>query len=609
MTQCDLIAFDTEDNSKDFSDANQDHPGYEKFCTQIAAIDALTGERFHYRPTLKRKRTRGRFQENVWDVEPFLAWLEGRGQSRRVYAHNLAYDIGNIWRDRLDELDITLVGNRLVRARWKNVILLDSSNVWPMPLAKVGKSLGIEKLSMDVESEEYVFRDVEIVIEAMALAERICIQYGANMKSTLGSISVSIWQGVVLRGVNWQCSMPATRNAYYGGRVELFKTHATGDNIYYTDINSLYPSVMLNKFPDSADLNFGEKTLAKAKRLLLSKKELYGVVHCDIDVPDTILIAPLPVKREGSGEVCFPIGKVSGWWTVHEVRYAIAKGCKLTKLHECYGSLTGSFYYREFVETFYRLRKEELDKPNPDEGKTLFYKLLMNNLYGQLGMKGTVTRGIHLTSDMVDVDEEGEMYLTRPGVPFGNKLLAEIPIPLPEHVNYLHAAYVTSYGRLRLMEYMDKVGAQALIYCDTDSLFFQWDGPLPFPLSTTLGEMKLEDRPLWVETRSPKMYRYETEKKGRVTKAKGVPKRMQDQFYDEGAAEFWQPWRLRESIICADRIPDADDEDVKVLGVWRKVLKRIVSGYDKKRLGPDGITYFPKKMIDIGADYESLPAS
>ena len=75
-----------------------------------------------------------------------------------------------------------MVGNRLVRARWKNVTLLDSSNVWPMPLAKVGKSIGLEKMEMDVESEEYVFRDVEIVIEAMALAERICIQYGADMK-------------------------------------------------------------------------------------------------------------------------------------------------------------------------------------------------------------------------------------------------------------------------------------------------------------------------------------------------------------------------------------------------------------------------------------------
>jgi len=463
-------------------------------------------------------------------------------------------------------------------------------------------------MEMDVDSEEYVFRDVEIVIEAMALAERICIQYGANMKSTLGSISVGIWQGVVLRGVNWQCSMPAARNAYYGGRVELFRTHAQGDDLYYTDINSLYPSVMLHKFPDGCDQWFGLDK-RKARSLLLSKKEVYGVVHCDIDIPETIRIAPLPVKREGSGEVCFPVGPASGWWTVHEVRYALAKGCTLTKLHDGYGSLTGSFYYREFVETFYRLRKEELDKPEPDEGKTLFYKLLMNNLYGQLGMKGTVTRGIHLTNDMVDVNEDGEMYLTRPGVPFGNKLLAEIPIPLPEHVNYLHAAYVTSYGRIKLMEYMDKVGADALIYCDTDSLFFQHSGDLPFDLSTTLGEMKLEDRPRWVETRSPKMYRYETSKGCKVTKAKGVPKKKQDEFYDTGCADFWQPWRLRESILCSDRIPDPDDEAVKVLGVWRRVLKRIVSGYDKKGLGPDGITYFPKKMIDIGADYDSLPSS
>jgi hypothetical protein len=33
MTQCDLIAFDTEDDSKRFSDARQDHAGYEKVCT------------------------------------------------------------------------------------------------------------------------------------------------------------------------------------------------------------------------------------------------------------------------------------------------------------------------------------------------------------------------------------------------------------------------------------------------------------------------------------------------------------------------------------------------------------------------------------------------
>jgi len=53
-----------------------------------------------------------------------------------------------------------------------------------------------------------------------------------------------------------------------------------------------------------------------------------------------------------------------------------------------------------------------------------------------------------------------------------------------------------------------------------------------------------------VQCRSPKHVPcHETVKKGRVTKAKGVPK-MQDALDDEGVASFWQPWRLKESI-CA----------------------------------------------------------
>jgi hypothetical protein len=613
MITANLCAFDTEDDSKRFSDANQDHAGYEKVCTQIAAIDFRTGEKFHYRPMANRTRKRGRFTEKVWDVQPFLDWLEDRGPGARVYAHNLAYDIGNIWRDRLDEMDLTMVGNRLVRARWRNVSLLDSSNVWPMPLAKVGKAVGLEKLEMDVESEEYVFRDVEIVGEAMARAESIASEYGADMKSTLGSLSVAIWNGPVLAGGNWQCSAPVVREAYYGGRVELFRTHAEGDDLYYTDINSLYPAMMLERFPDAADAWFDEKSLPDAERLLLDlDTELFGVAKVALDIPETLLIGPLPVRREGSGEVCFPVGPVAGWWTVHEIRHALRRGAKLVRMEDAYGSRTGTACYADFVRTFYRLRKEELDKPQPDEGRTLFYKLLMNNLYGQLGMRGSVTRSIQLNESMVEIGDDGEMYLTRPGVPFGSKLLTEVEIPLPEHVNYLHASYVTSYGRLCLMRFMELVGAENLIYCDTDSLFFRWpkeNGPLPFPLSTELGQMKLEDRPKWVETRAPKMYRYETPKKGRVTKAKGVPKRMQDTFYDEGSASFWQPWRLRESIVCADRIPDEDDEDVKVLGVWRQVTKRIVSAYDKKRLLPDGVTYVPRTMLDIGADDGTLPAS
>ena len=597
-----LIAFDTEDDSKRFSDSKQDHAGYEKVCTQIAGIDARTGERFHCEPTANRKRKRGRFTENVWDVQPFLDWLESRG-TVRCYAHNLSYDIGNIWRDRLDELDITMVGNRLVRAKWHRVTLLDSSNMWPMPLAKVGISVGLEKLEFDPNSLDYVFRDVEIVIKAMTVAEEIASSYGIDIKSTLGSMAVGIWSGPVMGGGNWQCCIPCVREAYYGGRVELFRPEASGDNIYYCDINSLYPAQMLKKYPTAADMWFGLDSGEDADRALRDlKRPLYGVAHVDLEIPLDSLIGPLPVKREGTGEVCFPVGPVSGWWTVHEIRYALARGSRLLRVREAYGSLDGEEYYADFVRTFYRLRQDELNKEDRDEGKILFYKLLMNNLYGQLGMRGSVTRSIHLTDEMVEPDEDGNLILIRDGIPFGSKLLTDVQIPLPDHVNYMHAAYVTSYARITLMEYMDKVGAENLIYCDTDSLFFTWDKrELPFPLSTNLGEMKLEDRPSWVQCRSPKMYRYETVKKGRTTKAKGVPKKMQDVFYDEGVASFWQPWRLKESIACADRIPNEDDEEVKILGVWRQVMKRVISSYDKKRL-VDG-RYVPKTMVDIGPDY------
>jgi len=596
----DLVAFDTEDDSKRFSDANQDHPGWEKVCTQIAAIDARTGERFHMRPRPAKGRRRGRWQESDWDTTAFLQWLEDRGPGVRVYAHNLAYDIGNIWRNRLDDLDVTMVGNRLVRARWKNLTLLDSSNMWPMPLAKVGKSVGLEKMEFAPDSEEYVFRDVEIVVKAMEVAERVATEFGADIKGTLGSMAVAIWNGPVIGGSNWQCAVPEIREAYYGGRVELFRPELRGDDLWYTDINSLYPSVMLNEFPDSADLWFGEDDAAAAERLLRDfKAPLWGVVRVDVTIPTGTLLAPLPVRRPRSGEVCFPVGPVSGWWTVHEVRNAMRMGASLDAFHEAFGSRTATACYADFVRTFYRLRKEELDKPEPDEGKTLFYKLLMNNLYGQLGMRGEVTRSVTLKEDMVEPDEDGNLILTRPGIPFGSKLLTDIAMPLPAHVNYLHAAYVTSYARLRLLRFMEMVGPGRLAYCDTDSMFFRWAGDKPpFPLSTELGEMKLEDRPRVIQCRSPKMYRLTTGKGEVRTKAKGVTRKMQDTFYDEGVASFWQPWRLKESVSTFDRLGDEQDEDVKGLGVWRRVTKRVVSGYDKKRLVRG--MYVPKTMVDIG---------
>ena len=85
MTQCDLIAFDTEDNSKDFSDANQDHPGYEKFCTQIAAIDDDSGFGSRAAGRIGRPQAAGEtILEPHQQPHRFLRrWAHGRRRQRR----------------------------------------------------------------------------------------------------------------------------------------------------------------------------------------------------------------------------------------------------------------------------------------------------------------------------------------------------------------------------------------------------------------------------------------------------------------------------------------------------------------------------------------------
>ena len=76
-----FICFDTEDNSKELLQSGGS--GFDKVVTQIAAITA-EGKRYH----------------NRGDVAKFLEWLQ-RQPEKYIYAHNLQYDIGNLFSDKL----------------------------------------------------------------------------------------------------------------------------------------------------------------------------------------------------------------------------------------------------------------------------------------------------------------------------------------------------------------------------------------------------------------------------------------------------------------------------------------------------------------------------
>ena len=534
MNKGNFICFDTEDDSVELLSSGRS--GFEKKTTQIAAITD-DGETFY----------------NTGNVSQFLEWIEGRPQ-RFIYAHNLQYDLGNLFADCIDRLDCVLVGGRLIRATWKEKVFVDSFNIWPMAAAKLGKAFNLEKLETENMSidKSYVFRDVEIIRAAMSFAWDFALETGLDRcPATLGGLCVAVWKE--WGGENCHDSTNESREALFGGRVELFKTSNDESEVCYTDINSLYPFVMQNEFPDSLE-DFGT-TLAQ-----------HGVARVKIFQPKTDL-AVLPYRGE-DGRILYPWGRFTGTWALPELRKAEKHGAKIEKVFQCWGTNETIKPYGDFVRRLYKARIN-----SQNEAEKLFFKLLMNNLYGRLGTTGTIGRSVKQT-------EKNKFD----GVPYGKKVLVNYQMPLSLETNWAHAAYVTAYGRIELFKYLKIIGAEKLIYCDTDSAIFDCSTrQIPFSIGMELGQMKLEGWETNCETFAPKMYQV-----GGKYKAKGVPKRLQKEFVLTGHAEFDLPFKFREAVAFFDR------NNSKQLSVWRKIQKVNRSKYDRKKLV--GKRFFPCKL-------------
>jgi hypothetical protein len=534
----DFICIDTEDDSAELMKAGLS--GFDKKVTQIAALTG-SGESFYNRGNAKE----------------FKKWLLQRPELS-IYALNIQYDLGNLFPDTLDELDITMVGGRLIKAIWKERVFLDVYNLYQLSVANLAKYFGLEKLEFSADSREYVFRDVEIIHKAVSFAWEFCARIGiGKAPATIAGAAIKTWKQ--WGGVNNHDSEPISREALYGGRVELFKGRNATKNICYTDINSLYPSMMTKEFPETME----------SQTDFVS----YGVADVLINQPETDL--PVLPWRNEDDEILYPWGTFRGTWTIAEIQKAIDNGAKLEKVYAISGCNNGVKPYQEFVERIYKLRKTCDNK-----AESLFYKLLMNNLYGRLGISGVISRSVYKEKD----DDER-------GINYGDKVLVDYSMPLAEETNWSHAAHVTAYGRLTLLDYMERIGAAAMIYCDTDSTIFDTGTAkkIPFQVSMELGEMKLEGWERSCEVYAPKTYAF-----GEQYKAKGVPRRLARDFIETHRVEFALPFKMREAVRFYD------DDNRKQLSVWRKVEKVWQTDY-KKKIMRNG-RFFPCQIIEKGAD-------
>ena len=490
------------------------------------------------------------------DAISWLASLHGRGDVF-IWATNLEYDLVNLTRDGglgLFDIGYSNGSGRIIwaRVRGTRVRLTDTLNVYKASVAQLGDMIGLPKLPFDPESAEYCERDAAISQRAMALLDLELRSIGTSLRLTAGSISLDLWRRRYQREPIARLPDDAIawlRQAVFGGRTEIFKTYA--QNLTYYDVNSLYPSCMLDAYPNVNTFEPWRKS---------SDIDKPGIVECEVKTRGDTQFPVLPWKRPNDGKLLFPVGTYSGRWTTVELRRAISRGAKITKIIGGVQYQEIGHYFDEYVKKLYSMR------PRDGGPRDVVLKLLLNNLWGKFGQRNETGVLVPLEKATQPVEGkrvfQGHVFETRIG-------------DWPVHANQVWAAWTTATARVKMHAWLEKSidAGFSPVYMDTDSLILSGQGSLPE--SKELGGLKCEGRYTSGTFLLPKVYSL-TDKEGTKFVAKGIPQAQAGSFLETGLANWMAPYRLKE------RPEEAN--------VWRQKHRRLVSQYDKRTVNLDGST-------------------
>ena len=173
------------------------------------------------------------------------------------------------------------------------------------------------------ETVKYLENDINSLYQIMCKANKqVFNDYGVNLTDsvTISGLAVRIFLKDFYKenipSITKASLYNDIKQAYYGGITEVYKP--CGYNLYYYDVNSLYPYVALQDMPG----------LVCSKLLYYTKdcniNDLFGFFYCYVESPVNSYIGLLPV-RDDSG-INFPVGKWTGWYFSEELKFAKANG-------------------------------------------------------------------------------------------------------------------------------------------------------------------------------------------------------------------------------------------------------------------------------------------
>lgn len=430
-----------------------------------------------------------------------------------------------------------------------------SVNSWGnfLKLPKLNRPKALGKLPKNNKEKQelitYNKRDSEISAKALKFLYDMFQRLGATPKTTIASTSMSLFKNKFLKDkIYWRHDEHILLNqfeGYYGGRVEAF-ARGKFKNYNYYDFNSLYPSVMLNEYPDPNSLRIS--TANKVKYIDTHE----GMARVTISSQSTTPLLPF----HHDDKVMFANGTMTGWFTNIELRKAVDEGAVIKRVYTSYYYKDVCYPFQDYIKELYDLRKEMKKEENPMQ---FVCKLMMNSLYGKFGQKfldkDNLIPADVMTLDMIKGFKE-------PPERLGDFFRVKKDCRPANFCFPIWAAYTTAYGRLKLHDYIKRCKP---LYVDTDSLITRKE----FDTSDRLGALKLEHFITEGLIIRPKFYMMKTKERD-IMKIKGVSTHMTARDFinivSSGKTKYNKFMKIRESLRRGF-IPNEIQEVVKELSL------------------------------------------
>jgi hypothetical protein len=309
-------------------------------------------------------------------------------------------------------------------------------------------------------------------------------------------------------------------------------------NIYYYDVNSLYPYIMsLFELPCGKIVYF-EGNIYNENLIInnIIPQNVLGFYYCKVIAP-TNLLHPI-IQLRINNTTLAPLGSFECMLYSKEIENARKYGYDIQVLRGYYFTEKVCLF-KEYVKQLYTFRLT-YDKSHP---MNLIAKLLMNSLYGRFGMdfsleNTNIVNNIEIndllnsnnpkTGNIIDVEPLGKNnFIITQEQPFYANINDKMS-SLNHHnnINVGIAAAITALARI----YMSKFKNNPLIklfYTDTDSIFTdkspeQMNTIFNDIIGNKLGQLKLEcviNRAVFL---APKAYCLELVNQEQIIKIKGL---------------------------------------------------------------------------------------